>query len=151
MLFYIKGKICMYHFLQSNGLDERFNQTIKSMVVKFVNKKSSNWDGCIQHSKTLFNPFELPIQLETNGDDPNKVLHEFQNAPALDENPASLKVTEGRSRRSKSKHQNCTREAAWALQRKACKSWSVSSWKQGPRQRFYPKKMTSGQNGLQVA
>lgn len=40
----------------------------------------------------------LPIQLETNGDDPNKVLHEFQNAPALDENSALLeKLIEGRS------------------------------------------------------
>ena len=40
----------------------------------------------------------LPIQLETNGDDPNEVLHEFRNAPALDENSALLeKLIEGRS------------------------------------------------------
>ena len=106
----------MCHFLQSNGLDERFNQTIQSMLVKFVNERKSNWDehldscsfayNTARHDSTKFSPFELmfgrkallPIQLETNGDDPNKVLHEFQNAPALDENSALLeKLIEGRS------------------------------------------------------
>ena len=60
----------------------------------------------ITHDSTKFSPFELmfgrktllPIQLETNGDDPNEVLHEFRNAPALDENSALLeKLIEGQS------------------------------------------------------
>ena len=31
-------------FLESNGLDEHFNQTVQSILVKFVNKRKSNWD-----------------------------------------------------------------------------------------------------------
>ena len=35
----------MYNFqLQANGLDERFNQTLQSMLVKFVAEKQKHWD-----------------------------------------------------------------------------------------------------------
>jgi len=103
----------MCHFLQSNGLDERFNQTIQSMLVKFVNERKYNWDERLESCPFAYNtashdstPFKLmfgrkallPIQLQTKGDDPDKVLHEFQNAPALDGNSALLeKLIEGQS------------------------------------------------------
>ena len=97
-------------FLESNSLDEHFNQTVQSMLVRFVNERKSNWDehahlritqpDMIRSSSPLMFVRKglLPIQLETNRDDPNEVLHEFWNAPPLDENSALLeKLIEGRS------------------------------------------------------
>ena len=54
---------------QANGLDERFNQTLQNMLVKFVHSKKSAWssylDTCVfayntsRHESTRFTPFEL--------------------------------------------------------------------------------------------
>ena len=51
------------------GLDERFNQTLQNMLVKFAAKKKRRWDEffdtCVfayntsQHESTCFTPFEL--------------------------------------------------------------------------------------------
>ena len=97
----------------------------------------------------------LPIQLETNGDDPNKVLHEFQNAPALDENSALLeKLIEGRSTLIEEAKANI--ETAQEKQREHYnqKHANPEAFLVGSKvliKRFYPKKTTRGQNGLQVA
>lgn len=54
---------------QANGLVERFNQTLQTMLAKFVHSKKSMWstylDTCIfayntsRHDSTQFTPFEL--------------------------------------------------------------------------------------------
>ena len=55
--------------LQANGLDERFNQTLQTMLTKYVQDKKESWDEYIdtcvfayntsQHESTTFTPFEL--------------------------------------------------------------------------------------------
>ena len=60
----------MYNFqLQANGLDERFNQTLQSMLVKFVAEKQKHWDDFLDtctfayntsvHESALFSPFDI--------------------------------------------------------------------------------------------
>ena len=60
----------MYNFqLQANGLDERFNQTLQSMLVKFVAEKQKHWEDFLDtctfayntsvHESALFSPFEI--------------------------------------------------------------------------------------------
>ena len=54
---------------QANGLDERFNQTLQSMLVKFIDEKKDSWeeylDTCVfayntaRHDSTDYTPFEL--------------------------------------------------------------------------------------------
>ena len=56
-------------FLQANGLDERFNQMLIGMLVKFTNEKEENLDEfldtCVhvyntsQHESMHFTPFEV--------------------------------------------------------------------------------------------
>ena len=67
---------------QTNGLDERMNQTLKGAIVKFVNENQDDWDIHVKsvlfayrtskHASTKYTPFELmfgrapvlPIELE---------------------------------------------------------------------------------------
>ena len=59
----------MYFFMQANGLDERWNQTLQKMLVKFIQSKKSAWssflDTCTfayntsRHESTHFTPFQL--------------------------------------------------------------------------------------------
>ena len=67
---------------QANGLDERRNQTVKNMLVKFVGTRKETWDEyldhCVfvyntsHHESSLYSPFEvmfgrkatIPIELE---------------------------------------------------------------------------------------
>ena len=75
---------------------ERWNQTLKSMLVKFVEDKREEWDtvldGCIfayntsKHASSLYSPFEimfgrkavLPIEFSTDED--RAVPEELQDA-----------------------------------------------------------------------
>ena len=55
--------------IQANGLDERWNQTLKQMIVKFTATKKDQWDEFLdtsvfayntsRHDSTLYSPFEL--------------------------------------------------------------------------------------------
>ena len=55
--------------MQANGLDERYNQTLQTMLTKYVQDKKNTWDEYIdtcvfayntsQHESTTFTPFEL--------------------------------------------------------------------------------------------
>ena len=80
----------MSHCMQANGLDERFNQTIQSMLVKYARKRKQCWedhlDECIyayntaRQASSCYTPFQLmfarkavlPIDLE------------MERAPAVD-------------------------------------------------------------------
>ena len=78
--------------LQANGLDERYNQTLQNMLVKYTHQQKAVWDDfldtCVYayntsvHETTGFTPFELmfgrravlPIDLEIEKRDPKDVL-----------------------------------------------------------------------------
>ena len=75
--------------LKGNGLDERFNQTLQHMLVKFISEKKGMWDDfldtCVYayntsvHESTSFTPFEvmfgrifvLPIDVELDTASPS--------------------------------------------------------------------------------
>lgn len=77
------------YFMQTNGLDERFNQTLQNSLRKHINEKQDDWDQVLdailfayrtsQHSSTKMSPFvlmynrqpKLPIHLivPTSSDD----------------------------------------------------------------------------------
>ena len=81
-LFGTDHRISSAYHSQTNGLDERMNQTLKAALVKFVNENQNDWDVHIKsvlfayrtskHSSTKFTPFELmfgrplvlPIEME---------------------------------------------------------------------------------------
>lgn len=54
---------------QANGLDERWNQTLKNMIVKYVSSRKELWDeyldACVfayntsRHESSLHSPFEV--------------------------------------------------------------------------------------------
>lgn len=84
--------------LQANGLDERFNQTVQTMLTKFVSKKKDDWDTyldtCIfayntsEHHSTSFTPFELmfgrkaylPVEIDSNIFTPEQLLEKWQQS-----------------------------------------------------------------------
>ena len=88
--------------LQANGLDERFNQTLQNMIVKFVQDKKEIWDEyldtCVYayntsvHESTNFSPFEvmfgrkaiLPIDINIDEKEPDMMLMN-QEEPAIAE------------------------------------------------------------------
>eukprot|EP00731_Ephydatia_muelleri_P019536 Em0012g361a len=90
----VKGK--------ANGLDERFNQTLQNMIVKFVQDKKEIWDEyldtCVYayntsvHESTNFSPFEvmfgrkaiLPIDINIDEKEPDMMLMN-QEEPAIAE------------------------------------------------------------------
>jgi IS30 family transposase len=65
----IKHNLATPYHPQSNGLDERFNQTLQRMLVKFCNSDKTNWDEylntCVfayntsRHESSLYSPFEV--------------------------------------------------------------------------------------------
>lgn len=80
--------------LQANGLDERYNQTLQNMLVKYVHNKKDAWDEfldtCVYayntsvHESTCFTPFELmfgrkarlPIDIEMDDCDLEECINE---------------------------------------------------------------------------
>jgi len=84
--------------LQANGLDERFNQTLQSMLVKFVSNKREHWDEFLDtctfayntsvQESTHFSPFEvmfgrkatLPIDINMSNQKAEQKLQKYQNS-----------------------------------------------------------------------
>ena len=78
--------------MQSNGLDERFNQTLQRMLVKAITGQKELWDEFIYstvfayntscHESSGYAPFEvmfgrkavLPIDVDLNPISPDKLL-----------------------------------------------------------------------------
>lgn len=81
--------------MQGNGLDERFNQTLQSMIVKMIKDKKDSWesyiDSCVYayntavHESSLYTPFELmfgrkailPIDIDMDSQDPNSLISQY--------------------------------------------------------------------------
>eukprot|EP00731_Ephydatia_muelleri_P017202 Em0010g300a len=67
----IKRRLTTPYHPQANGLDERFNQTLQNMLVKYVSSKKDMWshylDTCAfayntsRHDSTKYTPFMLRI------------------------------------------------------------------------------------------
>ena len=65
----IKHILTTAYHPQANGLDERFNQTLQGMLVKFIEEKKDSWEEylntCVfayntaRHESTNYTPFEL--------------------------------------------------------------------------------------------
>ena len=99
--------------MQANGLDERWNQTLQNMLVKFVHSRKTAWgsflDTCVfayntsRHDSTHFTLFELmfnrqatlPIDIEFRKALPEEVSREYHNL----EEPDMAKLEEERARR----------------------------------------------------
>ena len=93
---YLFHALTIHHYLHANGLDERWNQTLKNMIVKFVNEKKEDWGVYIdchvfayntaKHASSLYSPFEvmfgtkavLPIELSFN-DEGKTLLDDYDN------------------------------------------------------------------------
>ena len=122
---------------QANGLDERFNQTIQSMLVKFSDTRKDVWDehldACTfgyntsRHDSTKFTPFELmfgrkavlPIEFATQSESPEEILKEFRSAPSMESKEAFLsKLMETRSTILEKAKENIS--AAQEKQKKHC-------------------------------
>ena len=106
MLITLMVWVQSFYLTQANGLDERFNQTIQSMLVKFCHKSKTNWDDHLdtctfayntsKHNSTKYCPFELmfgrkpvlPVELDTCTDSPEATLSKFQSAQSIESNPA---------------------------------------------------------------
>ena len=106
--------------MQANGLDERWNQTLQNMLVKFVHCKKSAWgsflDTCVfayntsRHESTHFTPFELmfnrqatlPIDVEFRKALPKEVASAYLSL----EEPDMAKLAEERARRLEEAKQN---------------------------------------------
>ena len=64
-----KHRVTSTYHPQSNGLDERFNQTLKSSLQRLVNSNQNNWDDLLdevlfsyrtsRQDSTKFTPFFL--------------------------------------------------------------------------------------------
>ena len=91
---------------QNDGLVERFNGTLKSMLKKFVNKNGKDWDECLPYilfayrevpqETTGFSPFELLFGRKVRG--PLDVLKEAWTGVTEPENPVAAYVCEMRKR-----------------------------------------------------
>ena len=88
-LFLLTGtehRIASAYHPQTNGLDERLNQTVTKSLVKYINADQNDWDENLEsvlfsyrtsvHATTKYTPFflmygreaVLPIQLQTDND-----------------------------------------------------------------------------------
>ena len=86
-----------FYWLQCNGLDERFNQTLQTMLAKLVRDKKEEWsdilDTCVfayntsRHESSKFTPFELmfnrkatiPIDIELRMEESEELAVTFPN------------------------------------------------------------------------
>ena len=67
--FKTEHRICTAYHPQTNGMVERFNQTLQRSLIKLSNKEQSNWDEYIDgvlfayrtsvHKSTKYTPFKL--------------------------------------------------------------------------------------------
>ena len=79
-------------------MDERWNQTLKQMIVKFTSQKKEQWDEfldtCVfayntaQHESTQYTPFQLmfgrkavlPVDVDFESRDEKTLLTEYQKS-----------------------------------------------------------------------
>ena len=76
--------------MQANGLDERFNQTLQNVLVKYVNQRKEHWeeflDTCVfayntaKHDSSQFSPFELMFSRKAEAKDVEMVFADFNKA-----------------------------------------------------------------------
>ena len=84
--------MCFHLFVQADGLDERFNQTLQGMLRKYVQENKDNWDTYLdtctfayntsRHESSLYTPFEimfgrkarLPIDIDVEAPSASEVL-----------------------------------------------------------------------------
>ena len=85
-------------FSQANGLNERWNQTLKQMLVKFCTEKKKEWDTLLDTSvfayntakqqSTSYTPFEfmfgrkavIPVDLEYEKGSGAEILKKYNEA-----------------------------------------------------------------------
>ena len=97
--------VCMNHVdsiaLQANGLEERFNQTLQGMLVKFASSKREHWDDFLDtcifayntsvQESTQYSPFEimfgrkatLPIDINMAKHDAQEKLKKYKSGGSL--------------------------------------------------------------------
>ena len=92
--------------MQANGLDERFNQTLQNMLVKYLGEQKEHWelflDTCVYascHESTRYAPFELmfgrkcvlAIDVDMDTSNVEAILDDFHKAkdfsPSKGEDP----------------------------------------------------------------
>ena len=106
----IERRLSTPYYPQTNGLDERFNQTLQGMLVKLVHEKKEKWsdvlDGCVfayntsVQDSTKYTPFQLmfgrqatlPIDVETVKATPEESVQAYASL----DNPDHTMVTEAR-------------------------------------------------------
>ena len=83
-----------YSFIQANGLDERFNQTLQNTLRKYIQENKESWDtfldtcNTFRHESTLRTPFEvmfgrkavIPIDLDVEKPNAAQLLQEREEA-----------------------------------------------------------------------
>lgn len=103
-LFHVKYLVTLAHHPQTNGQDERTNQTLKGILSKLVNDKRDDWDQHLYtalfsirtavQSSTKYTPFFLMVGREarlfselrhSDGDEEACGVHEFPNVNLSDE------------------------------------------------------------------
>ena len=105
MLITLMVWVQSFYLTQANGLDEWFNQTIPSMLVKFCHDSKTNWDDHLdtctfayntsKHDSTKYCPFELifgrkpvlPVEL-AHALTLLRQHSKFQSAQSIGGNPA---------------------------------------------------------------
>jgi len=94
----IKGLRTTPYHPQTDGLTERFNQTLKQMLCKFVDETGSDWDQWLPYllfayrevpqASTGFSPFELLFGHEVRG--PLTLLKEMWEGPSMEKEPLNV-------------------------------------------------------------
>ena len=85
------------HTLQANGLDERFNQTLQNMLVKYVSGKREQWnsylDTCVfayntsRQESSKYTPFflmfgrraTLPVDINLNDESASEKYQQYND------------------------------------------------------------------------
>ena len=149
---------------QGNGLDERYNQTLQRMLVKFVHHKKEVWDDFLDssvyayntavHESSGFTPFDLmlgrkallPVDV-VSCQTPHEVLLdcmvEEDNFKRLTRSQLAILRSYGKQR----KHQKRTGKAKAAIRCKACTPEHFSCWAKGLKKGFHKEEKSSKEDG----
>ncbi len=94
----VESRLTSAYHPQSNGLDERFNQTLQRQLLKYIDDKQDDWDLYLhailfsyrvsQQASTKYSPFylmygqqaRLPIEFQKQNDDGNDTDNETDNS-----------------------------------------------------------------------
>ena len=98
IMYILYFTLIILYISQANGLDERWNQTLKRMIIKFTTDRKDQWDEFLdtsvfayntsKHESTLHSPFELmfgrkailPIEADLESKDGKTLLKEIENS-----------------------------------------------------------------------